>query len=534
MDDFLQSEPFIVIESKVYFEWLSLRLQALKRVQLRMAHLGPSNFGISTCIVMHLMRHTVHSPISDKPWLTTALRELRFEETMETFGMFFLHDLDTDLWCIGEIEANDPEPCKKYFSQAKKKSKELHKFETKVPQPPNTEATPEYPCGETPDYSTWQRTLLNSEDPASLVTRWTMEENFNDSVGSLAINLFMAFTADLIHAITLDYLKGGYPDYPESLEEAMAFWTVETLGEFLHYPEFISTSWRLKGTLMGPRDRDPQHLDIFFPEDDNALRDSGWDAVLRWGYLKSFFAGKKRMPKDDFIDLRHDLGRIVNRLQCLPVAIVPKGRYRGSIWMEGKKGFQIWVNPNHYRLKKTVVVKGGNRSRKKKGLKSIPQQAKDFGDLRGLAKEKPHGHSGKTKKTKAKIVKHLDIDDNLGMDGDDDDDDDDDNANPDESYKNALKFCSSRKARKKAGSDTDSDEEYLPSTKTLQTRSMANASEDLNKEPTGMTKARDRRSGRTKNKRVPPKKPETTKQLYSERSTGSFDFAKYIAEYPRH
>ena len=125
------------------------------------------------------------------------------------------------------------------------------------------------------------------------------------------------------------------------------------------------------------------------------------------------------------------------------------------------------------------------------------------------------------------------------MDGDndvssDDDDDDDDDANPDESYKNALKFCSSRKARKKAGSYTDSDEEYLPSTKTLQTRSMANASEDLNKEPTGMKKARDCRSGRTKNKRVPPKKPETTKQLYSERSTGSFDFAKYIAEYPRH
>ena len=43
------------------------------------------------------------------------------------------------------------------------------------------------------------------------------------------------------------------------------------------------------------------------------------------------------MPRDDFIDLRWDLSRIFNRLQCLPVAGMPKGRYKGSIWMEGKK-----------------------------------------------------------------------------------------------------------------------------------------------------------------------------------------------------
>ena len=89
---------------------------------------------------------------------------------------------------------------------------------------------------------------------------------------------------------------------------------------------------------MGPRDQDPKHLNLFFPESDDTLKDPGWDAVLRWGYLKSFFAQKRRMPRDDFIDLRQDLGRIFNRLQCLPVAGVPKGCYKGSIWMEGKKG----------------------------------------------------------------------------------------------------------------------------------------------------------------------------------------------------
>ena len=147
---------------------------------------------------------------------------------------------------------------------------------------------------------------------------------------------------------------------------------------------------------MGPRDQDPKHLGLFFLESDDTLKDSGWDAVLIWGYLKSFFAQKRRVPRDEFIDLRQDLGRIFNRLQCLPVAGVPKGCYQGSIWIEGEKGFQIWVNPNHYCLKKTLVVKGSSRSRKKKGLKSIPQQAKAFADIRGSEKEVPLGSKAKT------------------------------------------------------------------------------------------------------------------------------------------
>ena len=117
------------------------------------------------------------------------------------------------------------------------------------------------------------------------------------------------------------------------------------------YAEF---QWSLKVKIMGARDQDPKHLDSFFPETNDSLKDSGWDADLRWGYLKSFFPQKRRMSSHDFIDLKWDLLRILNRLQCLPMAGVTKGYYKGSIWMKGKKGFQISVNPNHYHLKKTL------------------------------------------------------------------------------------------------------------------------------------------------------------------------------------
>ena len=116
----------------------------------------------------------------------------------------------------------------------------------------------------------------------------------------------------------------------------------------------------------------------------------------------------------------------------------------------GKKGFQIWVNPNHYCLKKTLVAKGGGRSRKKKGLKSIPQQAKDFADIRGSDREVPCASKGMLKAKTNKYL-HMDFDHS---------DSDDDNRH---SHEDTLK-----KARESSGSKTDSDiEEYLPPKRTL-------------------------------------------------------------------
>ena len=342
-----------------------------------MAKVQPSNFGVSTCLLVHLMRHTIHSPVAEKPYLRRALRDLRFEEVSHTFGMFFIHDLDTDRWCINGIEADDPDDCIIYFQVAKDKRRALNKFRIKAPEKPNTEASPEYPCGEAPDYPSWQRALLHSDNPSSLVTEWQMERNFADSVSKLAINLFIAFTTDIIHAITLDYVKGMYPDNLNSLEDAMAIWTVHSMVGLLHHTEFVASNFGLEGTVMGPRDEDPNHVDIFFPETSEGLKNSGWHAALQWGYLKTFFAFKKLAPYD-FEALRGHLGSILRRLQCVPVAVPPCGRNKGALWKQGKIGFQILVNPAYYRLKRVSVVKGTTRERMVKALKSTAEQIKDF------------------------------------------------------------------------------------------------------------------------------------------------------------
>lgn len=216
-----------------------------------------------------------------------------------------------------------------------------------------------------------------------------MERNFADSVPELAINLFIAFTTDIIHAITLDYVKGVYPGELNSLEDAMSLWTVDSMDALLHHTEFVASNFGLEGTVMGPRDRDPNHVDIFFPETSEGLKDSGWHAALQWGYLNTFFAFKKALDPTDFEALRVHLGSILRRLQCLPVAVLPRSQNKGALWKQGKMGFQIWVNPAYYRLKRLAVVKGSVRPRMKKGLKSLAEQAKDF---RGRGEEERNKH----------------------------------------------------------------------------------------------------------------------------------------------
>ena len=77
-------------------------------MQLVLARARPSNYGVTTTIIMRLIHHTCHFPIIEKDYLWDALRDLRFEEIHETFRMFVLHDLNMDGKYISEIVTEDP------------------------------------------------------------------------------------------------------------------------------------------------------------------------------------------------------------------------------------------------------------------------------------------------------------------------------------------------------------------------------------------------------------------------------------------
>ena len=108
----VESDPFLLVLSDVFFLWLARQLLELRNVQLVLARARPSNYRVTTTIIMHLICHTCHSPIIEKDYLWDALRDLRFEEIRETFGMFFLHDLNMDGKYISEIITEDPPHCR--------------------------------------------------------------------------------------------------------------------------------------------------------------------------------------------------------------------------------------------------------------------------------------------------------------------------------------------------------------------------------------------------------------------------------------
>ena len=116
MQRYLKTEPFICVSSDTYFTFTKRRLKEAQNVLLNLARYRPSNFGISTGILMHMIRATCHSPIVKLKYLNDALRDVHFKEIMNNYGMFFLPNLDLKNHCILGIPSTDPVACKEAMS----------------------------------------------------------------------------------------------------------------------------------------------------------------------------------------------------------------------------------------------------------------------------------------------------------------------------------------------------------------------------------------------------------------------------------
>ena len=112
MKKYLKKKPFICIRLETYFTFTKCWLKEAQNVLLHLARYRPLNFGISTGILMHIIWHVRHSPIAQQKYLQEALQDVRFQEVMNNYGMFFLHDLDLYHHCIHEIPTKDPYDCK--------------------------------------------------------------------------------------------------------------------------------------------------------------------------------------------------------------------------------------------------------------------------------------------------------------------------------------------------------------------------------------------------------------------------------------
>src|SRR5580698_7334499 len=184
MKNYLKAKPFIYVKSKIFFEFQARRMEELRNVQKLLYRNQDKNYGTITTVLMHLIRHVSHSPIAMAPYLRDALCDLRFNESMATFGMFFLQDLDLDNCVMPGIEEEDSQQCRRDMTG------KAHTKKSRPTRNMNTEPDSQFPIGNAPSWAEIIDVLYH--EPMKLLRTWVWDEDWDTD--KVAGDLFIKFT----------------------------------------------------------------------------------------------------------------------------------------------------------------------------------------------------------------------------------------------------------------------------------------------------------------------------------------------------
>jgi hypothetical protein len=210
-----------VVTSETFFTFTWRRLKEAQNVLLDLVRHRPSNFGISTALIMHLIWFVCYTPVAKKGYLHDALRDVQFEEIMSDYGMFFLHNLDLENHCIHAIPPRDPDTCMVAMSLSGKLPKPLAPF-----QPLNLTPTGHYPLGECPAWSEIKAFI--GRGVGIFLKEWVWDQSWEEE-DNTASRLFTIFTREYCTTLKHDALWADSPS-PISLEDAMRAWTTTELS----------------------------------------------------------------------------------------------------------------------------------------------------------------------------------------------------------------------------------------------------------------------------------------------------------------
>ena len=354
MKEYLKKSPFICIPSNTYFTFTRRRLRECQNVLLDLARYRPSNFGISVAILMHMIRYVCHSPdVKNKPYLQDALRDVRFQEVMSDWGMFFLHDLDLEHHCILEIVASDPDKCRAAMSRDGKVPKILP-----TPQPPSSTPSGLYPLGDAPAWSEVKAFI--GKGAQELMHRWVWDPKWGEE-DAAAARLFTRFTREFFATLKIDVLRADSPS-PICLEDAMELWSVKGLSTTLVSCCFTASNHGLQGKFPGARNISfKDHTQTFFPINTTHYGDSAWAPFLHHGYIRDYRQTMEELDDEEGLALQEAISVIFGRLHCLPVVVAPSQKSKGRIWTSSHQGVLFITNPIFYKLKRVGSAKASAR-----------------------------------------------------------------------------------------------------------------------------------------------------------------------------
>ncbi|KAF8870254.1 hypothetical protein BD779DRAFT_1681314 [Infundibulicybe gibba] len=337
VEKMINAQPMIWISSKLWFGFLSRRIQALFHVQRHLVTTHADNLGVMTGLISFLTQSTISTPKIVQPYTNEALAMLRYKNVVSIFGMMFLHGLDlTKDPCLEEVHTTDPLVVLDLMGvipPAKRAHLALG----------GHEALDRFPLGAWP---TWKQIkICIATVPRKLIESPRIpEEWINDSdspILTLAINIFKQFTHHIWICLHDTWVYPDAMQIPGTLQEALECWTLDSVYVRLRNVKFLASNADLDGTVSGIRLKSFEaRREMYFPK--NMRKTKGiWEALRGEESYITHYARKYADLGDDHDSkqrLDQLLGNFLSYCECLPNSSrsldpgIKEGGQQGKVW----------------------------------------------------------------------------------------------------------------------------------------------------------------------------------------------------------
>jgi hypothetical protein len=293
-------------------------------------------------VLGHFMRHVMVTPIPKEIDLVNTLRELRFEEIIRTFGIFYMDISLKTLFCLQIPKQDSP-----YL---------VHVFKTPFITTSDNKAAPlalipsqlshQYPWGYSIQINQLQELIDTSPSqflkPPSFLSEDDMQHP--DSAG-----IFRYFSKDIWLLAREDLHQTSSNLDISDLTSAMKIWTTRQLKIHCHHVVLLPTFDRIEVDGKLPKTSFLGRRSFFFPEE-KEIGTHPCHAYLssQTSYLSLYYKAVKQ-GEDSQRRINQDLDRIFSLLQCLPASI--KKKQKIVIWQSGtERSLQFVINSAFYHV----------------------------------------------------------------------------------------------------------------------------------------------------------------------------------------
>jgi hypothetical protein len=347
---------------------LYLRLKRLtelhERLYQRQRH--PLNYGILTGIFAFMMQSVLFTPPEINTYVRESLNLLCFRETVERFGMFFLHDLDITLNdCLPEILKMDDADVYRSLKISPHRTRRIRLRDAR--NEPEVEVDgDQYPIGPTPTWAELEKAMEN--EPWSILRRWEWPEELDelarpdayDNNISMAIDLFQSFTSQIwaiLHPVWKTSTADTAPFQPRNLKEALEFWTLDQLHKRLVSYVLQPCNAGLRGDIPGQRMQPfNERWRLYMDPDASSAMGARWDTLREpYGLIGRYQNALKKLSPIDRDNLYTTLETLFSYCQCLP-----RTSQKGVWAIDGEKVILL-ANPTYYKINAIRAGRSGRR-----------------------------------------------------------------------------------------------------------------------------------------------------------------------------